>query len=62
MPSLRGRSLKLAYLILMTMSLSEKTACIRGRGGHSNVVAMACGTNELEVADGVYAAPLLFVS
>lgn len=46
----------------MTMSLSEKTACIRGRGGHSNVVAMACGTSELEVADGVYAAPLLFVS
>lgn len=37
-------------------------ACIRARGGHNNVVAMACGANELEVADGVYAAPLLFVA
>lgn len=26
------------------------------------MVAMACGANELEVADGVYAAPLLFVA
>lgn len=42
--------------------MSETRAHIRGRDGHNNVVAMACGANVLEIADGMSAAPLPFVA